>query len=40
MDAKWNWVIDNVALRAIINTAVFALWVAATVGILDVGAKF
>ena len=40
MDAKWNWVIDNVALRATINTAVFALWVAATIGILDIAAKF
>jgi hypothetical protein len=40
MDAKWNWLIDNVTLRALINTAAFALWIAATVGILDFAAKF
>jgi hypothetical protein len=40
MDAKWNWLIDNVALRAAINTAVFALWIAASIGILEIAANF
>ena len=40
MDAKWNWLIDNVGLRAMINTAVFALWVAAWIGILEISANF
>jgi tRNA threonylcarbamoyladenosine modification (KEOPS) complex Pcc1 subunit len=39
MDAKWNWLIDNIALRATINTAVFALWIAASIGILEIAAK-
>ena len=39
MDAKWNWLIDNVGLRAMINTAVFALWVAASIGILEIAAN-
>ena len=40
MDAKWNWLIDNVGLRAMINTAVFALWVAASIGIREIAANF
>ncbi len=38
MDAKWNWLIDNPPLRAVINTAVLAVWIIAAVGILEVAA--
>jgi len=40
MDAKWNWVIDNALVRATINCAAFALWVAASVGILALAAHY
>ena len=31
MDARYNWIIDNVAIRVGINVAVFALWLGAAV---------
>jgi hypothetical protein len=34
MSAKWNWLIDNSVIRSVIETSVFALWIAASVGIL------
>ena len=34
MGAKWNWLIDNSVLRSLIETSVFAAWIAACVGIL------
>ncbi len=34
MSAKWNWLIDNSVIRSVIESAVFAVWVAAAVGIL------
>jgi hypothetical protein len=40
MDAKWNWLIDNPVLRATINGVAFALWIVASVGILEIAAKF
>lgn len=40
MDAKWNWFIDNVPLRVTVNTAAFILWIAATVGVLELASKF
>ena len=39
MDAKYNWLIDNVAIRVTLNTAAFALWIATTVALLEVAAK-
>ncbi len=40
MDAKYNWLIDNVAIRVTMNTVAFALWIAATIGVLEAAAKF
>jgi hypothetical protein len=34
MSAKWNWLIDNSVIRSVIESAVFAAWIAAAVGIL------
>jgi len=34
MSAKWNWLIDNSVIRSVIESAVFAVWVAAAIGIL------
>ena len=40
MNANYNWLMDNVAIRVTLNTVAFALWMAATVGVLEVAAKF
>jgi hypothetical protein len=40
MDSRWNWFIDNVPVRVTLNTVVWCLWIAATVGILEFAAKF
>jgi hypothetical protein len=34
MDAKYNRFIDSVEWRLVVNVAVFALWLAASVGLL------
>ena len=34
MDSKYNWMIDNVPFRVMVNTVVFALWLATAVGLL------
>jgi hypothetical protein len=34
MSAKWNWLIDNSVIRSVIESAVFAAWMAVAVGIL------
>ena len=39
MDAKYNWLIDNVAVRVTLNTVAFALWIATAVAFLEVAAK-
>ena len=39
MDAKYNWLIDNTALRITINTVAFALWIATAVGLLELASK-
>jgi hypothetical protein len=39
MDAKYNWLIDNVAIRVTLNTVAFALWIATAVALLEVAAK-
>lgn len=40
MDSKWNWLIDSPWLRATINTAALAIWIALTVGILELASKY
>ena len=40
MSSKWNWLIDNPPLRAVINTAGLAVWMVAAVGILEFAARF
>jgi hypothetical protein len=39
MDAKYNWMIDNPAIRVTLNTAAFAIWIAMAFGILELAAK-
>ena len=39
MDAKYNWLIDNVAIRVTLHTVAFALWIATAVALLEVAAK-
>jgi len=39
MDAKYNWIIDNSAVRIALNTMALALWVATAVGLLALAAK-
>jgi hypothetical protein len=34
MNANYNWLMDNVAIRVTLNTVAFALWMAASVGLL------
>ncbi len=38
MDARYNWIIDNVGVRVALNTLAFVLWLALTVGVLEVSA--
>ncbi len=40
MDAKYNWLIDNVSVRVTLNTVAFALWIGTAVGLLEIAAKF
>jgi hypothetical protein len=39
MDAKYNWLIDNVTIRVTLNTVAFALWIATAVGLLEIASK-
>ncbi|HUI84099.1 MAG TPA: hypothetical protein VL240_07745 [Candidatus Binatia bacterium] len=39
MDAKYNWLIDNGAVRVTLNTVALALWIAMTVGLLELAAR-
>ena len=39
MDAKYNWLIENVSIRVTLNTVAFALWMATAVALLEVAAK-
>ena len=39
MDAKYNWMIDNAAIRVTLNTVAFALWLAVAVGLLELAVK-
>ena len=35
MDAKYNWIIDNVGIRVALNVAAFGLWLAGCVALLS-----
>ncbi|HEY5173995.1 MAG TPA: hypothetical protein VII95_00340 [Terriglobales bacterium] len=39
MDAKYNWLIDNGAIRLALNTVAFALWIAMAVGLMELAVK-
>ena len=39
MDAKYNWLIDSVAVRLTLNTVALAIWIAVSVGLLELAAK-
>lgn len=39
MDAKYNWMIDNVVVRVTLNTVAFALWIALSFGVLELAAR-
>jgi hypothetical protein len=39
MDAKYNWLIDNGAIRVTLNTVAFALWVVMALGLLELASK-
>ncbi len=34
MDAKYNWIIDNVGIRVALNTIAFVLWLGASFALL------
>lgn len=40
MDSKWNWFIDNVPLRVVLNVVAFCAWLAATYGVMEFASKF
>jgi hypothetical protein len=39
MDAKYNWLIDNGAVRLTLNTVALVLWVAMAVGLLELASR-
>ena len=39
MDAKYNGLIDNGAVRLTLNTVALALWLAMAVGLLEIASK-
>ena len=39
MDAKYNGLIDNIAMRLALNTVAFAVWLAMAVGLLELAVK-
>jgi len=39
MDAKYNWLIDNGAVRVTLNVVALALWIAMAMGILELATK-
>jgi hypothetical protein len=39
MDAKYNWLIDNVSVRVTLNTVAFALWMATAIALLEAASK-
>jgi len=39
MDAKYNWLIDNAAVRVTLNTLALAVWMAVAVGLLELASR-
>ncbi len=39
MSGKWNWAIDNMAIRMTANLVAFGAWLAAAVAIMEVAAR-
>ena len=39
MDAKYDWLIDSAAVRLTLNTVALALWIAVSVGLLELAVK-
>jgi hypothetical protein len=39
MDAKYNWLIDSGAVRLTLTAVAFALWIAMTVGLMELAVK-
>jgi hypothetical protein len=39
MDAKYNWLIDNGAVRMALNTAALAVWLVMAVGLLELASR-
>ena len=39
MDSRFNWLIDNGAVRVTLNTVALALWIALAMGILELATK-
>ena len=39
MDAKYNWLIDNGAVRFTLTAVAFALWIAMAVGLIELATK-
>lgn len=39
MSAKWNWAIDNMAVRMTANVVAFSLWLATAVAIMEAAAR-
>jgi hypothetical protein len=39
MDAKYNWLIDNGAVRVTLNTVALALWLGLAVGLLELASR-
>ena len=39
MDAKYNWLIDNGAVRMALNTLALALWGVLAVGLLELASR-
>jgi hypothetical protein len=39
MSAKWNWAIDNLAIRVTANMVAFGIWFAAAVAIMEIAAR-
>ena len=39
MGARWNWAIDNMAIRMTVNFLAFGVWLATAVAIMEVAAR-
>jgi hypothetical protein len=39
MDAKYDWLIDSIAVRLTLNTVALAIWIAMSVGLLELAVK-